>query len=105
MKLNVRIIFALLLLSLTSGAQDTLSSIRFDQEGFYPNGPKIALLTTSDLHAGGFPTGKTAFYIYQENQSAPVFKGELSDIMHSSNSSSVTRIADFSALSATGSFH
>lgn len=105
MKLNVQIISALLLLSSPAGAQDTLSNIRFDQEGFYPNGPKIAVLTAPDIHAPDFPAGKTAFYIYHENESAPVFKGELSEIRHSSNSSSVTRIADFSPLTATGFFH
>ena len=104
MKLNVQIISALLLLSPPAGAQDTLSGIRFDQEGFYPNGPKIAVLTAPDIHAPEFPNGKTAFYIYHENESAPVFQGELSEIRHSSNSSSVTRIADFSPLTATGLF-
>jgi endoglucanase len=104
MKLKVQIISALLLLSSAAGAQDTLSSIRFDQEGFYPNGPKIAVLTAPDINRSDFPKGKTACYIYQENQSAPVFQGELSEIRHSSNSSSVTRIADFSPLTATGSF-
>ena len=49
MKWNARIISAWLFLSLSAGAQDTLSDIRLDQEGFYPNGPKIAVLTTSGI--------------------------------------------------------
>lgn len=105
MKLNVRFILVLLFLSVTAGAQDTLSVIRFDQEGFYPNGPKIAVLTAPEINTRDFPSGKTAFYIYHENESAPVFQGELSEIRHSSNSSTVTRIADFSPLTATGVFH
>ncbi|MEJ0081349.1 MAG: hypothetical protein WDM78_10490 [Puia sp.] len=61
------------------------------RKDFTPNGPKIAVLTAPDIHAPDFPNGKTAFYIYHENESAPVFQGELSEIRHSSNSSSVTR--------------
>lgn len=93
-----------LLMSQVILAQDTLTSIRLDQEGFYPNGPKIAILTGLDNKTSSFPLGKTAFYVFRENQSDPLFTGELSEIRHSSNSSLITRIADFSPLTKTGFF-
>jgi endoglucanase len=104
MKLNVSMLSGLVLMLQLVQAQDTLISIRLDQEGFYPNAPKIAILTGFENKASSFPKGETTFYVIRENTSGPIFKGRLSEIRHSSNSSLITRTADFSALNKTGIF-
>ncbi len=96
MKLHLfRLLF---LLSMTQWlqAQDSISNIRLDQEGFYPKRPKIAVIAE--------PENKISFYIIRENSPDTVYRGELSTIRFSLNSSLQTRIADFSALTQTGSF-
>ena len=75
MKLNLWILSGILLISQSVLAQDTLSNIRYDQEGFYPNGPKIAILTGQSTANSSFPLGKTKFYVFRENQSDPLFTG------------------------------
>jgi endoglucanase len=104
MKLNLWILSGILIISQSALSQDTLSNIRYDQEGFYPNGPKIAILTGQNTGNSSFPLGKTKFYVFRENQSDPLFTGVLSEVRHSSNSSLLTRTADFSPLSKTGIF-
>jgi endoglucanase len=104
MKLHAYLLSGFLFISQTICCQDTLSRIRFDQEGYYPNGPKIAFLTGFDNKDAKFPSGKTKFYVFRENQSDPLFTGELSEVKHSSNSSIITREADFSSLAKTGFF-
>src|SRR5450432_2393825 len=104
MKLNLWILSGILIISQSALSQDTPSNIRYDQEGFYPNGPKIAILTGQNTGNSSFPLGKTKFYVFRENQSDPLFTGVLSEVRHSSNSSLLTRTADFSPLTKTGIF-
>jgi endoglucanase len=77
-------------------AQDSGSYICLDQEGFYPGAPKIAVVT-GNLH-------NTSFYVIRENSGDTVFRGVLSGIRHSQNSSLQTRVADFSELNRPGAF-
>ena len=77
-------------------AQDSRPYVCIDQEGFYPKAPKIAVVTG--------PLANNGFYVLQVNTRDTVFRGLLSSVRHSSNSSLVTRIADFSSLSQTGIF-
>ena len=86
-----------LLLSSGLQAQDSLCFIRLDQEGFYPNAPKIAVVTG--------PVKKMGFYVIAKNSPDTVYRGFLSSERHSLNSSLVTRIADFSSLIRTGIFY
>jgi endoglucanase len=85
-----------LLLSLGLQAQDVLCFIRLDQEGFYPNALKIAVVTG--------PVNNTRFYVIGKGNPDTAYRGFLSSERHSSNSSLITRIADFSGLMRTGSF-
>ncbi len=75
-------------------AQDSLSSVRMDQEGFYPKSPKIAIITGSPKNS--------VFYIIEKNRRDTVYRGSLSSGRQSTNSSIVTRIADFSGLRQSG---
>src|ERR1700676_5554759 len=77
-------------------AQDSGSYICLDQVGFYPGAPKIAIIT-GNLH-------KTSFYVIRENSCDTVFRGVLSELRHSLNSSLRTRAADFSALKQSRTF-
>jgi endoglucanase len=85
-------------------AQDSLANIRLDQEGYYPNAPKIAIFAGYGTRTSSFAPDKTIFYVIRENSSDTVFRGKLSDIHHSLNSSLQTRMADFSSLHEIGSF-
>jgi endoglucanase len=77
-------------------AQDSPAFIHLDQEGFYPGAPKIAVITGL--------SERTSFYVVRENSTDTVYRGDLSGIRQSLNSSLQTRIADFSALNETGSY-
>ena len=77
-------------------AQDSAAFVRLDQEGFYPKAPKNAVITG--------PVNKTSFYVIRDIRPDTVFRGELSQVRHSLNSSTQTRIADFSTLTQTGTF-
>jgi endoglucanase len=77
-------------------AQDSGSYICLDQEGFYPGAPKIAVIT-GNLH-------NTSFYVIRENSRDTVFRGVLSGLRHSQNSSLQTRVAVFSELKQLGAF-
>ena len=80
----------------TSGvqAQDSLSLIRLDQEGFYPYAPKVAIVTG--------PVKTIHFFVIRKNNPDTVFRGLMASSRHSLNSSLVTRVADFSALTRPG---
>ena len=64
--------------------------IRLNQLGFYPNAPKIAVVINDSIDNN--------FYVINTNKHDTVYKGKLSDIHHSNNSSLTTRIADFSVI-------
>jgi endoglucanase len=92
----LKLSFCLLLLSSGVRSQDSTSFIGLNQEGFYPNAPKIAVL----ISAGD----NNIFYIIRKSIPDTVFRGFLTSLRHSMNSSRVTRIADFSKLTRTGTF-
>ncbi len=86
----------LLVATLTVTAQQVTERIKLNQSGFYPAGTKIAVIT------GG--TNAASFYITSTNLSDTLFKGKLSEEKASKNSTTVTKIADFSTLKKTGSY-
>ncbi len=75
---------------------DSLNPIRLNQLGFYPHAPKKAVITGNNT--------ATRFYVISGNQKDTVYRGTLSAARQSSNSSTVTRIADFSTLVSNGKF-
>jgi len=83
-------------------AQDSTTAIRLDQEGFYPGAPKIAVIVYSGNTPSSIPG--TVFFVLRENGGDTVFRGKLSGLRPSNNSSLSTRIADFSELKQQGSF-
>src|ERR1700682_2628529 len=99
-----RVFLSFCLIFMTQGlrAQDSLTNVRLDQEGFYPKEPKIAVITGPEDKTSLSPLNKTSFYVISENGSDTIYRGELSGIRHSLNSSLQTRIADFSSISQTG---
>jgi endoglucanase len=84
---------ALMLLALPAAAQQ---QIRLNQSGFYPLAPKIAVVT------GKVPAKE--FFVLTRNGKDTVFNGSLGPEQKSANSSTLTRIADFSALTAKGEY-
>jgi endoglucanase len=102
MKFQVSLLCVFYLISQNISAQDYPTGIRLDQEGFYPKAPKVAILTGKFDKSSGFLLDKTAFYVICEKNSDTVFRGELSAIRKSNNSSLQTRTADFSSLTQTG---
>ena len=74
----------------------SIGNIVLDQEGFYPEAAKIAIVIGKETDA--------PFYLIRENQGDTVYRGTLSAQRKSSNSSLYTRIADFSKFKQTGSF-
>jgi endoglucanase len=81
-----------------------VNPIRIDQEGYYPNGPKVAVLVLPPGPDKKILTRSTVFYITGQSGKDTVFIGDLSYIRHSSNSSLRTQIADFSSLRQEGIF-
>jgi endoglucanase len=79
-----------------ASAQST-GKIVLDQEGFYPEAAKIAVIIGKETNA--------PFYLIRENQGDTAYRGTLSAQRKSSNSSLYTRIADFSQFKQAGSFH
>ncbi len=70
--------------------------IVLNQCGFYPYGPKIAVIINSPA--------SDSFYIVSADKKDTVFKGELRPPVQSSYSPAVTRIADFSSFTQTGKY-
>jgi len=104
MKLHISLLCFFYLISQNIWAQDSLTGIRLDQEGFYPKAPKVAILIAKLDKSSGNLQETTTFYVIREKNSDTVFRGELSAIRKSNNSSLQTRAADFSSLSQTGIF-
>lgn len=77
-------------------AQMVNDRIKINQLGFYPRAPKIAIVTGN--------TASTVFYVTSTNLRDTIFKGSLSSEMQSKNSSTKTKVADFSALSVKGNY-
>jgi endoglucanase len=93
--LTASILFAGLL-PVFSSAQNVTDRIKVNQSGYYPNAPKIAVVTGS--------TDAQTFYITSTNIKDTLFKGSLSAEMQSRNSSTKTKIADFSSFNKRGSY-
>ena len=76
--------------------------IKINQEGYYPNAPKIAVITvdykTDDYADKSF----SGFYVIKSNTTDTVYKAPLGPVKKSSNSSLKTRMADFSAIKKPG---
>jgi endoglucanase len=70
--------------------------IRLNQLGFYPHGPKAAVIIGD--------TASNKFYITSTNLRDTLFTGFLTEEKQSANSSLKTRIANFSSLTNKGSF-
>ena len=83
-------------LAVLSFAQEMGKNIQLNQLGFYPLANKIAVVT-GDIKA-------TAFYIISADKKDTVFKGKLSAQRQSKNSSTKTKVADFSSLQKKGRF-
>lgn len=77
-------------------AQSVTSRIQLNQLGFYPDGPKLAIITGE--------TSATGFYITSTNLRDTVFTGTLGAEKQSANSTTKTKWADFSALKNKGSY-
>ena len=75
---------------------DSPNPIRLNQLGFYPRAPKMAIVTGNNSYS--------EFYVLSGNQEDTVYRGKLSAGRQSSNSSTVTRVADFSAVTSNGKF-
>lgn len=78
-------------------AQRGSGHIQLNQVGFYPQAPKGAAITGK--------TDAENFYIINAGTKDTVFKGVLSNEKSSANSSTVTRLADFSSLQKSGTFY
>ncbi|WP_040665058.1 glycoside hydrolase family 9 protein [Nafulsella turpanensis] len=81
----------------TEETEATLNEqIRLNQLGFYPEGPKVAVVA-GDVEAD-------VFYVISTNLKDTVFSGRLSERRQSSYSGKTTRIADFSEMEKEGTF-
>ena len=72
----------------------TLPAIQLNQVGFYPNAPKLAVVTGN--------VNPSAFYVVSQSKKDTVYKGTLSTEKRSAFSSIKTRWADFSPLTKEG---
>ena len=93
MKFRFLIISTLLLRLAFAQNED---KIKINQVGFYPAEDKIALITTT--------VSENNFFIVSMSTNKTVFRGHLGEVMHSKNSSTITRVADFSALKTPGTY-
>ncbi|MEO6732014.1 MAG: glycoside hydrolase family 9 protein [Ferruginibacter sp.] len=100
MKMKIFLITALTFFFLTASfvlrAQPNRTFIQLNQEGFYPNAPKIAVVTNA-VQAGDF-------YLLSIGLKDTVYKGSLGKPAKSSNSSLITTIADFSNFKKPGTY-
>jgi endoglucanase len=87
--------FVVFLSALTACSQQGSDRIQLNQVGFIPTSPKIAVITGK--------TEATKFFVTANDST--LFTGTLSDQRQSKNSSTVTRIADFSAFNREGVYH
>lgn len=88
--------FLLTLLPVAGQAQQVSANIKINQVGFYPGGPKMAIVTGS--------TQATQFYITSTNGRDTFYTGALSAAQKSQHSATVTKKADFTAFAKSGSY-
>lgn len=89
------LVFALLSVTFAQ-AQQTVNPVRINQEGYYTQGPKVAAVV------GGASADK--FYILAAAKNDTLYKGTLSAVKQSANSSLQTKLADFSSFKQAGKF-
>jgi endoglucanase len=89
-------IIGFLIASISLFSQTVTSRIALNQLGFYPNAPKVAIVT-GDVSASNF-------YITSTNLRDTFFTGTLGAEKKSAYSTTKTRSADFSKLTKKGSF-
>ncbi|MBX3255365.1 MAG: glycoside hydrolase family 9 protein [Chitinophagaceae bacterium] len=94
MKITGISLLVMIMYACVSYAQTT--GIHLNQEGFYPQSRKIAVVT--GLHSGN------DFFIVSGSAHDTVYRGVLSDTISSAYSSARTRIADFSSLQKEGDY-
>src|ERR1017187_7387647 len=92
-----------LYLSNIVSAQSSQNIIKINQTGYYPNAPKIAVVT-ADYKTDEYAGSNFGFYVLKANIGDTVYKGALGAIHQSLNSSTKTRIADFSAFHHKGTY-
>jgi len=90
------IIVTAVIFSFKSFSQNVTDRIKLNQAGFYPYGPKVAVVTGT--------VSANNFYVTSTNLRDTLFKGTLSEERQSINSSTKTRIADFSSVQTKGSY-
>lgn len=86
-----------------ASGQSSRNIIKINQSGYYPNAPKIAAITI-DYKTDEYASSNFGFYVLKANVGDTVYKNKLSEIHTSTNSSTKTRIADFSGLHQKGTF-
>jgi len=79
-----------------SKAQMVTDRIKINQLGYYKDAPKVAIVTGT--------TDATNFYVTSTNLKDTVFTGTLGNEMQSKNSSTKTKIANFSSLHTPGTY-
>jgi len=85
----------LLSISLSTQAQRLTEAIHLNQVGFYPESPKIAVVTEGE---------PDVFYILKPDFSDTLFTGQLSSIREALNSGERVRIADFTRMTEPGTY-
>ncbi len=93
---KISFVVCFLLPAFIAPAQNTPAAIQVNQVGFYPNAPKVAVVTVEATSPDFFVIG------WQSKDT--VLRGKLSEKIQSANSSIITRIADFSSLKKTGTY-
>ncbi|HTE12026.1 MAG TPA: glycoside hydrolase family 9 protein [Chitinophagaceae bacterium] len=90
------LILASLFAAIIVHAQTADNVIRINQLGYYVYAPKIAIIADS------IPADD--FYIVSATKKDTLFKGQLSAVMQSANSSLKTRVLDFTAFHSRGTY-
>ena len=104
MKLTRSWLMAVLLcLSTFISAQSSQHIIKINQDGYYTNAPKIAVVT-SDYKNDEYAGTNVGFYLLAADKGDTVYKGSLGDIRQSANSNIKTRMADFSSFRQRGTY-
>jgi endoglucanase len=80
----------------SAGSAAAENAIKLDQVGYLPNAPKLAMVTEAGATGG--------FRVRRASDGADVFSGTLGGSVHDPDSGDTVRLADFSALTQTGTF-
>ena len=86
----------MLILSQRAYVQNLNAPVCLNQLGFYPSSPKTAVVKGE--------SSATSFFVLSFDKRDTVFKGRLSDVIQSANSSLKTRLADFSNFQKPGRY-